>query len=213
MWSPWVKELVQTFVERRRLFHELEQANITLESKVKNRTQELIDANARLEAQANTDPLTGAYNRRFLFKSLEEEVQRLHRGGDNFAVLMVDLDFFKKINDSHGHNAGDNVLCEFVNRAKACVRSIDRICRYGGEEFVVFLPGNNVEGAAILAERLRQSLMETPVTIDGGYISVTASIGVAAYRDGDDPETILKRADDALYCSKDQGRNQVVVSE
>ena len=157
-----------------------------------------------------TDPLTGAFNRRHLFELLISESQRVLRGGEVFSLLMIDLDFFKKVNDGFGHLAGDAVLCEFVARSRAAVRKTDVVCRFGGEEFVVFMPAMRGAGAAQLGERLRHAIEATPVVFDGAVITVTVSVGVASYRAGESLEELLSRADHRLYMAKEEGRNRVV---
>ncbi|QYJ77748.1 sensor domain-containing diguanylate cyclase [Shewanella acanthi] len=209
-WIPWVNELVQAFSERRRLFQELERNNAALERKVAARTHELQKANEQLARQANTDALTGVYNRRFLLELLENETERVRRGESPLAVLMLDLDYFKRVNDKHGHDAGDAVLCEFTERALSCIRKIDRLCRYGGEEFAVVLPSCIARDALEIAERLRHKVAATPIEHAGINVSITVSIGVAQFHIGDNAESLLKRADDMLYLAKVQGRNQVV---
>lgn len=208
IWRPWVAGMVRAFVERRRLLNELEQTNAALEQKVVERTQELLTANALLAEQASTDPLTGAYNRRHLYTLLTEEIARIKRGSAAMSVLLIDLDHFKQINDRYGHDAGDAVLREFVQRALANVRAPDRVCRYGGEEFVVFLPDCPAEGAMAIAERLRLSMAASEVQHAGHGIRVTVSIGVAHFNAQDSEESLLKRADLALYRAKETGRNR-----
>ncbi|GGE36685.1 hypothetical protein GCM10007421_08190 [Halopseudomonas oceani] len=211
LWRPWVAGMVQAFVERRRLFNDLAQANAELELKVAQRTQELMVANKQLTAQASTDPLTGAYNRRYLFELLSAEYARARRSAAAISVLLIDLDHFKRVNDNYGHDAGDAVLREFVERARNSVRSSDRICRYGGEEFVVLLPDCEAEGAMVLAERLRLSVAATPIQHAGHTILVTVSIGVAMLSSTDTEQSLLKRADQALYRAKNDGRNRSVL--
>ncbi|MEL0168898.1 MAG: diguanylate cyclase [Pseudomonadaceae bacterium] len=208
IWRPWVAGMVQAFVERRRLFEDLAQANTALEQKVAERTQELLAANEQLAEQASTDPLTGAYNRRHLYTLLADEVTRIKRGSPAMSVLLIDLDHFKQINDSYGHDAGDAVLCEFVRRAQADVRAADRVCRFGGEEFVIFLPDCPTAAALNIAERLRLSVATAPVQHAGHSIRVTISIGVAHFSAQESEESLLKRADLALYRAKEGGRNR-----
>lgn len=210
LWRPWLQSLAQVFAERLYYMATLKDSNAVLERRVAERTQALVDANARLEALSVTDPLTSAFNRRHLFELLEAERQRVLRGGEVFSVLMMDLDAFKQVNDTFGHAAGDAVLCEFVNRSQAIVRKTDVICRYGGEEFVAFLPALQGQGAEQLAERLNHAMAEAPVVLAGVPMSVSVSIGVACYRPGESLEVLLSRADARLYSAKNQGRNQVV---
>jgi diguanylate cyclase (GGDEF)-like protein len=155
---------------------------------------------------ANRDPLTKALNRRKLGDVLAAETARSRRYATPLAVVMLDIDHFKAINDSCGHDVGDSVLVELVARLTAGLRQVDRLARFGGEEFVVAAPGIDLQGGLEMAERLRQAVADTPFAAAG---TVTASFGVTAYRIDDQPEDMLKRADAALYRAKDGGRNRV----
>ena len=128
------------------------------------------------------------------------------------SFLILDVDFFKQVNDNYGHDIGDEVLREFANRISANVRGIDLACRYGGEEFVVVMPDTDLSFAYMVAERLRQSVADSPfnVSVAGKELTVTISIGVATSETGDTPEVLLKRADQALYRAKRDGRNRVI---
>jgi two-component system, cell cycle response regulator len=162
---------------------------------------------------AITDQLTGLYNRRFLFSQLTPLVQRAQCGGDTVSVMTLDIDHFKKCNDTYGHDVGDAVLQEFAARIASNVRPMDFACRMGGEEFVVILPRTSGDIACLAAERLRRCICAAPFRAPGLAmpLDVTASIGVATSESGDDaPETLLKRADEALYEAKRQGRNRVI---
>ena len=140
---------------------------------------------------------------------LEDASQR----GKQLSILLIDIDHFKTVNDNHGHGAGDVVLREFADRIRRNTRGIDLACRLGGEEFVVVMPDCDLDKAVQVGERLRQCIAAAPFEVGGkaGTLLVTASVGVAALeRSGDTPELILKRADQALYCAKRDGRNRVV---
>jgi diguanylate cyclase (GGDEF)-like protein len=126
---------------------------------------------------------------------------------------MLDIDHFKTINDTHGHAGGDCVLRELVTRIANEIRPVDLLGRLGGEEFAILLPDTDIAGAEHLAERLRWSLADSPIDSNGTPVAVTASLGVAALRDGEDLESILARADTALYQAKNGGRNRVVRAE
>jgi two-component system, cell cycle response regulator len=158
---------------------------------------------------AITDQLTGLFNRRYMSRHLNT---LLSEGGKPVSFLMLDVDFFKQINDSFGHDVGDEVLREFANRISANVRGIDLACRFGGEEFVVVMPDTDLSFAYMVAERLRQSVADAPfmVSATSKQVPVTISIGVASSLNGDTPEVLLKRADQALYRAKRDGRNRVV---
>ena len=161
---------------------------------------------------AITDPLTGLYNRRYMETHLKTLVDEAIHRDKPLSVLVADIDYFKSVNDTHGHDAGDAVLREFAVRARKNTRGIDMACRLGGEEFVVMMPDTDLAKAYMVAERLRQCITATPFELpDGSRISVTASVGVASREDVDGtPDSLMKRADQALYCAKRDGRNRVV---
>jgi two-component system cell cycle response regulator len=162
---------------------------------------------------AVTDALTGLHNRRYMSGQLGALVKRAARGGEGVAVLLVDIDHFKRINDTFGHDVGDEVLTEFAVRLATNVRAADLPCRYGGEEFVVVMPDTSLEAAHKIAERLRGHISGAPFRLASleEPLAVTISIGVAAVAGEDDtPEALLKRADEGLYEAKASGRNQVI---
>ena len=164
----------------------------------------------KLKVLANTDPLTGLFNRRVFLERLEEETERLNRSKKHCAtLLMLDLDFFKQVNDNYGHAAGDKVLCYFADILTTTLRSIDLAARLGGEEFAILLPSTSTKGALIIAERLRLKVVNHLVEHQNYQINFTVSIGIAALSKKDnDYEDVLHRADAALYTAKDKGRNQ-----
>jgi two-component system, cell cycle response regulator len=162
---------------------------------------------------AVTDPLTGLFNRRHMDNQLEIHVSNAASRGKPVSILAVDVDFFKPVNDTHGHDVGDRVLQELAVRLKAQVRAIDLCCRMGGEEFIVILPETDLQVGFTVAERLRRVIAAKPFNAGAkqGPLSITVSIGVAGYESvADTPASILKRADDALYEAKRSGRNRVV---
>jgi two-component system cell cycle response regulator len=162
---------------------------------------------------AVTDPLTGLHNRRYMSGQLSSLVRRATCGGDPVAALLVDIDHFKRINDSFGHDVGDEVLREFAVRLATNVRAIDLPCRAGGEEFVVIMPDTPLDAAQRVAERLRLHVSGSPFRVSGveELMQVTISIGVACtLGEGDTPEALLKRADEAVYEAKAKGRNVVI---
>jgi len=159
------------------------------------------------------DPLTGAYNRRHGVALLAAELSRQQRNGQPFAALMLDVDHFKAINDRFGHPAGDAVLCALVQAARRGLRAADVVARWGGEEFLLVLPGSDAAAALAAAERVRAELAATQVASPGGEpIHFTVSIGVAV-PNSNDPEELLRRSDVALYAAKTGGRNRVVLAE
>lgn len=162
---------------------------------------------------AVTDALTGLHNRRYMAGQLQALLGRAGQGGDSVAVLVMDIDHFKAVNDGFGHDAGDEVLREFAVRLATNVRAIDLPCRLGGEEFVVVMPGAALEDALRVADRIRRDVAAQPFPIMGGAegLTITVSVGVAASTGGSDtPEALLKRADEGVYEAKANGRNQVI---
>ena len=162
---------------------------------------------------AHTDPLTKTFNRATFAETLERECSLAKRHETNLSVLFLDIDHFKYINDQYGHDFGDSVLSSVAQWIKECVRCSDMIFRYGGEEFVILLNGTHLEGAKLLAERIRETIERHTLVYDMDTVKVTASIGVASYQNQETGETLIKRADKAVYQAKKQGRNQFVVSE
>jgi two-component system cell cycle response regulator len=162
---------------------------------------------------AITDQLTGLHNRRYMSRHLDTLIASAHKSGKPIAFLIMDIDYFKAVNDTYGHDIGDEVLREFAARISANVRGIDLACRYGGEEFVVVMPDTDVAFAYTVAERLRQSVEANPFHIsrDPGQLNITISIGIAG-SDGnqDSADALLHRADQALYRAKREGRNRVI---
>ncbi|MFC0528217.1 GGDEF domain-containing protein [Phytohabitans kaempferiae] len=168
--------------------------------------------NVRVHEEAQrlslTDPLTGLWNYRYLKESVRREVERASRFGRMLAVLALDLDRFKEVNDTHGHAAGDAVLTEFARRVRAEVREVDLAFRQGGEEFVVLLPETDAHGGTIVAQRLGAAVRGTPIPYGDGSIAVSVSIGIAVYPDhGVTGAQVLDAADDALYAAKAAGRD------
>jgi len=162
---------------------------------------------------AVTDGLTGLHNRRYMETHVTTLVEQAAARGKPLSVLVLDIDYFKSINDTHGHDAGDDVLREFSLRLKKSIRGIDLACRYGGEEFVVVMPETDMGVAAAVAERVRRGIATEPFPISQGtkLAEVTISIGIAALTSPTDSAAdILKRADQALYRAKRDGRNRVV---
>jgi len=161
------------------------------------------------------DYLTGLYNRRYLFDFLEKEVNRAQRYGACFSIMIFDIDFFKKINDSYGHQSGDLVLKGISDKATAMIRNTDLLARYGGEEFVVVMPQTETPGAVTIAERLRDAVEGMDIPVEGETVKITISIGVATYPAKTEKlsiEEFIDKADKALYDAKNSGRNKVVTA-
>lgn len=165
-----------------------------------------------LSGLAMKDVLTSAYNRRYFDRRLSEELERSKRYDRCLGLVMLDLDHFKEINDRYGHQFGDAALREAVSRWTCSLRSSDLVARYGGEEFCVLLPETGREESMALAERLRASIAASDISYRDLGARVTASAGVAFYREGDGPDDILRRSDEALYRAKAAGRDRVEAS-
>jgi diguanylate cyclase (GGDEF)-like protein len=171
----------------------------------------LLRAQAELRQRADHDGLTGLWNRRVILDLLLRELSRAKRKKRPLSVVMVDLDHFKNINDRYGHQAGDEVLLEAARRMTTTLRAYDLIGRFGGEEFLVVLPGCDLKSAREAAERMRQSIESAPIATEEEEIPVTASFGLATHdaQDSVSTQALIRAADDALYRAKRQGRNQV----
>lgn len=167
---------------------------------------EIEDYRRKLEQLATTDALTGIGNRHWFEAQLKEELARMKRYGSKLSMIMFDIDHFKRINDTYGHDVGDEVLREIVRRVRSHVRESDIFCRVGGEEFILLLPDTGLKEAMILAERIRKSIAEDPIEPVG---RVTISIGVVEVHPDEDVKILYKRLDSALYAAKRKGRNRV----
>jgi diguanylate cyclase len=189
---------------------ELRHANASLVaalSELEATKRELEALNAALQRQATTDALTGLKNRMVFRNSLLESIAVAERQGTLLALLLIDVDHFKRINDTHGHQQGDRVLQSIAASLAENTRDQDIVARFGGEEFAVLLPNAAPDEAVTVAEKLRRGCAE----ICDGVGRLTISVGVAAFRPGDTDATLLGRADEALYASKARGRNCVTV--
>jgi diguanylate cyclase (GGDEF)-like protein len=162
---------------------------------------------AQMHQMAYTDALTGLINRRGMQQRLESELERARRYNRPFALILADIDHFKKVNDTYGHSVGDQVLREVAGRLAQNLRDSDSLARWGGEEFLILAPETNLHQAHLLAQRLREAISERPIS---GLV-ITLSLGVACYRQGDSVAGLLSRADEAMYQAKANGRNQVVL--
>ena len=193
-------------------FPELE-ARVRSMLRIKRLQDELEEKNRELAQLSISDGLTGLFNHRHMQQLLEEEFERANRSGGPLAVAMLDLDRFKSVNDTYGHQVGDRVLQDMAEILRETAREIDRIGRYGGEEFIVILPETGIDDAAVFAERVREEVenfefaqgMREP-------LSMTVSAGVAEYPDPRvaDPQELVKHADQALYAAKGAGRNRII---
>lgn len=179
---------------------------------LRRRTVELKAANRRIEELAQLDELTGLVNRRYIMKSLNDEIARAQRGNIPCSVALIDLDHFKLINDRCGHPAGDEALRTFAISVFANIRAIDKFGRYGGEEFLLILPNTAGDHAVRIIDRLRSIISEVDWTAISGKLNLTMSAGICSVRQGDSADDILARVDAALYRAKDAGRNRVVAA-
>lgn len=189
---------------QRRIIHERTE-------ELKKALQEVEMAHKKAEELSQTDPLTGLFNRRYFFSTLEKELARNLRNRHCIALIMLDIDHFKSINDTYGHRMGDMVLQEIAGKIGDTVRTTDTPCRYGGEEFAILLPETDYEAAVLIGLRLQQGIEAMKILFCEKTISITASIGVAALSEGDfvESDVLVEMADQALYEAKEAGRNQV----
>jgi two-component system, cell cycle response regulator len=193
-------------------FPELE-ARVRSMLRIKRLQDELEEKNRELERLSISDGLTGLFNHRHIHGLLNEEFERVQRTGDKLTVAMLDLDHFKTINDTHGHQAGDRVLEQLADILRHTAREIDRLGRYGGEEFMALLPETGIEDGAVFVERVRREVARRAFDIgDGNTLKMTISAGVATFPDEriNSPETLVRLADEALYAAKTGGRDRIV---
>lgn len=177
--------------------------------------RELEASREAMRQQATTDPLTRLENRRAFLEQAEELLALHKRYGTDYSVLMLDIDFFKKINDSHGHDAGDEVLVRISNILLNLARDVDTVARIGGEEFAILLPDTNRLGTAVMAERVRLAIEQSDINIDGIILGLTVSIGIASQgvEQTDNVRDLMRIADKRLYMAKDMGRNRIAVND
>lgn len=219
--------LARTEQKKREAFAALQRSKDELEIRVRQRTADLNEVNHRLsneiaqriiaqtalEEAARIDPLTRLYNRRAMMEHFDHEIARSTRSRRPFSIVFIDLDYFKKVNDAMGHDAGDCVLVEISIRMKNMLRSQDSIGRWGGEEFVVLLSETKLSDGTIVAEKVRRGIAEAPFYAHGEEVFVTASFGVAEFRKGDDINHVIQAADEAAYAAKMKGRNRVEIEK
>jgi diguanylate cyclase (GGDEF)-like protein len=170
---------------------------------------QLREQNRELEILSVTDPLTGLYNRQHLTVKIQDLLEKSARENLPFALLMLDLDHFKRLNDDYGHLAGDQALRDVADHLRHTLRDTDYAARFGGEEFLIILPGLDVELAMKTAERIRKAVCKDRIKFDGGEVELTLSAGVAVFPDaGRTVDSLVQAADAALYAAKEGGRNR-----
>jgi len=208
-WFVYVGGYIYNLQQR---FREQRQALRDNEQRLTDTNAQLHAAMARLEEIAIRDELTGLFNRRHFLARLDEELARSERGGSRLHIALIDLDHFKDVNDMHGHQVGDLVLRKFADVAQRDLRRSDVVARYGGEEFIVLFAEGESSDIAQVLERLRIDFASACVRDINPEMTVTLSAGLAAWHDGDTPDSLIQRADQALYKAKDDGRNRLVVA-
>ena len=187
------------------------QARIRVGQRMVELQSALIKTKNALAHEASHDPLTGILNRRAILNALDKELIRAKKNNSRLSIGLCDIDFFKQVNDNHGHQVGDDVLCSLVKRIRNILKPYDFIGRYGGEEFLLVVPessGSAVEG---IYERVRASIADHKMITRSGKVGITISIGVTRLKEEQTPDELLAAADIALYKAKDNGRNQVVI--
>lgn len=213
VFSPKSEHFATVFedITERKNLQEMQSANI---QKLETQYREILKLQEQLISQALRDPLTGLHNRRFMDEALLKEFARAKREGYSLSLIMLDLDFFKRVNDTYGHAVGDQVLIVLSTHLKAYARESDMVCRYGGEEFLIAMPRMTSEQAFKKIDSLRKIIAQTPVMHGNILIPITISAGVASFPEhGDDIDVLLKLADNAMYQSKHDGRNRVSLSD
>ncbi|TSI07389.1 diguanylate cyclase [Lysinibacillus sp. BW-2-10] len=195
------KQMEEAYIEKNIAFEKLEQIYLEIEKK----QIELMEMNSDLVTISNTDKLTGITNRRFFQEKLEQQVDLYQKEGKPFSFLIIDIDHFKKVNDTYGHQIGDIVLVKLATILKNIMRLEDVVSRFGGEEFTVILPATDIEKTISFAKKINQEVEEATWQETG---SLTVSIGAATFTEQDTEISIIEKADRALYASKENGRNR-----
>lgn len=202
-------EVIGYIAYRKNITHEktLENLNVKLEKMVEKKTKELKQTNEKLLKLSQTDALTGIYNRKKLQDSMSLEIKKAYRFEQTFSIILIDIDFFKKVNDTYGHLKGDNIIKGICRLVEKNIREIDLFARWGGEEFVILVNNQNKNQTKLMAEKIRQIIAITKID----NLDITCSFGVSQYETNDTDEMLFKKADDALYQAKESGRNCVII--
>jgi len=209
--DEYENELLLAKRNAERILRDTDEAYIKLQGlmkEVEGKQQELVELNIQLKELATTDPLTGLKNRRCLQELIVENIELSKKEHSSFSLLLIDVDFFKRVNDTYGHPIGDAVLQELSKKLLVETRSHDLVARMGGEEFMIVLPNTNKEQAQVIAERIRLNIDQD----SWEHTRITVSIGVTTYELADNLSILFSKADEALYRSKKAGRNCVSVS-
>jgi diguanylate cyclase (GGDEF)-like protein len=178
--------------------------------KVKKINAKLLEINQELDKYSRTDVLTGLSNRRDFTEKINYELSRVHRSKKTFSILMCDIDYFKKVNDTYGHDCGDYVLIYIADLLRTTLREQDIIARWGGEEFIILLPDTSLKGAKEIAEKLRRRVAREQYVYNNKKFKLTVSIGISGYEEGHSIDDCIKIADESLYVAKETGRNKVL---
>lgn len=186
-------------------------ARVKVQLQIKNLQDELKRSNELHKELSYTDFQTSLYNKRYLMKTLDGEINRTGRSKQCFSLIFLDIDFFKQVNDNYGHHNGDIVLIAIAKTIQSGVRNYATVARYGGEEFAIVLPGIPLTGALVVAERIREAIQATSFAAPMGDLKITASFGIATYpsEQVNDIDSLLRQSDDAMYRAKQKGRNRV----
>jgi diguanylate cyclase (GGDEF)-like protein len=195
---------------------QLEKANRELKKAneiIRTQNEQLREVAFRLEQLSKTDVLTELYNRRYMMEKLAEEGSRYKRNQKPFSIIIADIDDFKKVNDTHGHDCGDFVIKRTAQTLADSVRDIDSVGRWGGEEFLILLPETGVEGAVVLAERIQKNVRGSVWSYNQFQITIGLTLGIATFDEETDLDLVVKKADRALYDGKRKGKNCIVVGE
>ncbi|MZH02330.1 MAG: diguanylate cyclase [Nitrospinae bacterium] len=203
------KELARDKEELKTLNEKLVEVNRKLEEKIEKKARELEHSNEELKRLSWTDPLTQLLNRRSCEERFKNEIARFERTNESFCIILCDLDHFKSINDTYGHNTGDYVLIEVARILKSNSRKTDMVFRWGGEEFLVLLTGTELKGGIIAGEKIRIKIETTVFEHDQQVLPITMSMGISIYQKGQLMEECVKKADENLYSAKKAGRNRL----
>ncbi|WP_005034142.1 GGDEF domain-containing protein [Holophaga foetida] len=204
-----LRQITRELQEKSRLLEEQARHLLILNTDLAHEVETRKTLEVELRVLATTDPLTGVYNRRRFLELGEYELAREARNGRGVSLLALDIDHFKRINDTYGHGVGDTTLVRFAQTCSTCLRGLDTIGRVGGEEFAVILPETRLEGACEVAERMREAVGNCRMSGPEGPFNITMSIGVAQLLEGEGFDELAKRADAKLYAAKHAGRNRV----